>query len=815
MGRRAVGHPPSYRIHFLQELGNGSGPRATTGGMLSRLTPRRVGVLPLSALGLLAVACAHRPSSPNPERSTGTASDEPPTFFSDAKADALETIAVKVADLQGRSLDAPPLEPKRPIGPLSYSEAVRMRDWAAALRLLDATPPAEQKRPELRYLRGRLSLELGNPEAALRALENLDTEAPSFADEVTRLRAEAHFAAGQVDEVVAYFGAQSDLNSWLVAIRALVQAERWEEARERADKAVAAAMKQRSRSRRAEARALRARIAEAQGHRKQAIVDYRWLALEAPTEPAAQGAPEAVRRLDEKQRLTKQQRLQRAQALASEGRLDETERELEALEAAPGPKPQEAETLAVRAEALYRSRKDYARAAELFGRAAKLSPVRREQHLFFEANSLSRAHRDQEAIAKYESLIKLYPRGTWLDSALYNVARLRFIDGQWKKAVDSYGDYLRRRGKNGRNAPHARYELAVARLAAGQFAQAEVELGLLRSKEKSTAVASRLLELEGVAQQEQGKRAAAIATFQRVITERPLSFEALVAAARLRQMGASEPPYIAPAPADAGLPPLEVTLPDKVRRLHDIGLDAEAEEELRRHEAELRRQYGDRSGEALCLAYGQLRSARRRYQVAQFAVNWQTLAAAPGPSTAWQWECVYPQPYEKIVASAEAERELPRHLIYAVMRQESAFAATVVSPAGAVGLMQIIEPTARNIAEELAESYEAALMRAPAINVRFGAYYLRKLLDMFGGQVYLAAAAYNAGPHAASRWLHAGETLPLDVFVARIPYRETRGYVYQVMGNWARYNYLAGGPEAVPRVDLKIPAGLRASVDAY
>src|SRR5690606_23739668 len=140
----------------------------------------------------------------------------------------------------------------------------------------------------------------------------------------------------------------------------------------------------------------------------------------------------------------------------------------------------------------------------------------------------------------------------------------------------------------------------------------------------------------------------------------------------------------------------------------------------------------------------------------------------------------------------EAERELPRHLIYAVMRQESAFAATVVSPAGAVGLMQIIEPTARNIAEELAESYDAALMRAPAINVRFGACYRRKLLDMFGDRVYLAAAAYNAGPHAASRWLHAGETLPLDVFVARIPYRETRGYVYQVMGNWARYNYLAG-----------------------
>src|SRR5690606_38393513 len=122
------------------------------------------------------------------------------------------------------------------------------------------------------------------------------------------------------------------------------------------------------------------------------------------------------------------------------------------------------------------------------------------------------------------------------------------------------------------NAAHATYELAVARLAAGQFAQAEIELGLLRRKERSTAVASRLLELEGVAQQEVGKRAAAIATFERVITERPLSFEALVAAARLRQMGVAEPPYIGPPlAAAADLPPLEVKLPDKVARLHEIG----------------------------------------------------------------------------------------------------------------------------------------------------------------------------------------------------------------------------------------------------
>lgn len=799
----------------MPEFGNAKGPRATNGAMLFRLTCRWVKIFPLCVPGLLAAACANRTPSPAPEVSSAPRMEAPPPLLANAALGKLEAVPVKVADLQGRTLDLPPLEEKSPLGPLSYPEAVRLRDWPAALRLLDAAPPAEQSRPEVRYLRGRVALELGDPQAALAAVLDLEAKAPLLTAEIRQLRAEAHRAAGHADEVVAYYGTQTDPAAWLVAARSLIQAERWDEARIWADKAVAAAGKQRSLALKAEARALRARIAEAQKHRYQALVDYRWLALEAVTESAAEDAAKAIARLDPKQRLTKAQHLKRAESLASAGRLDALERELEAMKDAPGVQPTEAETTRVLAEGVYRSRRDYVRAAELFARAAKLSEVGRDRHLYFEASSLSRAHRDGEAIKKYEALIRTYPRSGWADSAQYSAARLRFIDGQWKAAVDAYANYLKRRGKNARNGESVRYEQAIARLAAGQFAQAEVELSLLRGKTRSVAVAARLLQLQGVAQQGAGKKSAAVETFRRVIEERPLSFEALAAAARLRQLGEAEPALIAPAPSDTPLAPVEIRLPEKVRLLHEVGLDLEAEEQMRAHEAEFRKEHGVRSGEALCLAYGQLRSARRRYQVANGVVPASALAVAPGPSTAWQWECVYPQPYEKVVEVAEQERGISRNLIYAVMRQESAFHPSVVSPAGAVGLMQIIDPTARQIASELDEPYEPSLMRAPAVNVRFGAYYLRKLLDMFGDQPYLAAAAYNAGPQATSRWLHAGENLPLDVFVARIPYDETRGYVYQVMSNLARYSYLAGGQDAVPRIDLEIPKGLRAPPEAY
>jgi soluble lytic murein transglycosylase len=149
------------------------------------------------------------------------------------------------------------------------------------------------------------------------------------------------------------------------------------------------------------------------------------------------------------------------------------------------------------------------------------------------------------------------------------------------------------------------------------------------------------------------------------------------------------------------------------------------------------------------------------------------------------------------------------------MREESAFNPDAISPADAVGLMQIIPPTAERIAEDLGVPYARDMLHSPRTSIAFGSYYLRRLLDRFGNQVPLALAAYNAGPQAVSRWLAAGEALPLDVWVAKIPYTETRRYVRRVMANLARYSYLHGGSEELPALALSIPKGLRAEATDY
>jgi soluble lytic murein transglycosylase len=256
-------------------------------------------------------------------------------------------------------------------------------------------------------------------------------------------------------------------------------------------------------------------------------------------------------------------------------------------------------------------------------------------------------------------------------------------------------------------------------------------------------------------------------------------------------------------------------LPDGVRALHSLGLDRDAELALIPSEAVLGGPFGARRGEALCDAYGQLGVAARRYQLAQDHVEASVLRVAVEPATRWQWECVYPRPYSAGARAVATNANLPVALLYGVMRQESAFRPEAHSGAGARGLMQLLPTTAERVAREYNEPFEPARITEPHTNLRLGARYLQKLLGTFGGNVALAAAAYNAGPVAVRRWLSNANQLPLDVFVARIPYGETLEYVERVVGNFARYEYLESGAHAVPKLTLALPAAPASADNLY
>ena len=152
------------------------------------------------------------------------------------------------------------------------------------------------------------------------------------------------------------------------------------------------------------------------------------------------------------------------------------------------------------------------------------------------------------------------------------------------------------------------------------------------------------------------------------------------------------------------------------------------------------------------------------------------------------------------VVDLGATGSIERALALAVTRQESAFNAAAVSPSGALGLMQLLPGTARDVAGRLGLPFiQDKLTRDPTYNVALGSQYLSEMLQRFGGSYELALAAYNAGPNRVARWLdtigdpRAGKIDMVD-WIEMIPLRETRNYVQRIMEGVGVYRDRLNGP---------------------
>jgi len=141
--------------------------------------------------------------------------------------------------------------------------------------------------------------------------------------------------------------------------------------------------------------------------------------------------------------------------------------------------------------------------------------------------------------------------------------------------------------------------------------------------------------------------------------------------------------------------------------------------------------------------------------------------AKPG----WWERLWYPLRYEQIVRGHARNYELDPALLAAVIYQESKFKADARSSSGAIGLMQLLPDTAQGIALHTGgTAFRVGDLYDPEINVRYGAWYLRHLMQKYGDE-RTALAAYNAGQENVDRWRRSGR---------EIQFSETRAYVDRV-----------------------------------
>ena len=189
--------------------------------------------------------------------------------------------------------------------------------------------------------------------------------------------------------------------------------------------------------------------------------------------------------------------------------------------------------------------------------------------------------------------------------------------------------------------------------------------------------------------------------------------------------------------------------------------------------------------------------SQRQQQLAVLAADqgWHRMAIdAAAKAKAWDaLDLRFPMPYQETFAHFGAVQRVPHTELMAIARRESAFYPEARSPVGARGLMQIMPATGKQVASQLGRKHSNSALYDVEHNVLLGSAYYRQLLDRFDGNRIFALAAYNAGPHRVDRWRRkSAGSVPVEVWVETIPYRETRNYVQAVLSYNVVFQYLQG-----------------------
>lgn len=676
----------------------------------------------------------------------------------------------------------------------AYVALNRARRFSEARSLLQGLAPEQAKLPSYRFVNAYLATQTGDAERALSLLAGGIPELESLTSDIAWIRARAQLQTRDALTGANWLATNGSRESWLDAARTLSRLGAREATLEAIDKGLASLRDRRgyrADATQAEYRWLRVQLQR--GSEPAPTDDLRWLALESPWFRPAQA--DVATAIDASTLpLDATQQLRRLRQLAECGCLERLDSELTRFR--PGnPLLSEAAAAYLRGRVRQMARREQVEGANLLARAADLNVDEATRVRIDAARLYVREGQVELAVRQYEHVARQSSERKQ-EAELY-LARALSTLGQLRRGIDQFSRFVTRftRGTLRRIAENER---AYAYLALGEQARAYTELKRLAAASEGRDANPMALQLAGLAASELGNRGAAVEHWQAVVRAAPLTLAAAFASARLRRMNAEVPTSHAELEPGADLPlvrtmapPLEgelETLPRRVNQLLAFGLDEMAARALR---SEPTRSSPKRSNEveSSCREWARIAYGEQGFVSSRKIRGSFDTAERITEASRWRWECRFPRPYAAIVTEFEREFRLPEDLLFAIMRQESGFDPEVVSPAGAVGLMQLLPRTAQRIAEEIQQTGDIRL-EEPRTSLRLGAAYFRRLLDFFDQNLVLAIAAYNAGPAAVSLWLkHAGHP-SVELFAARIPYAETQKYVERVMANLLVYRHL-------------------------
>lgn len=197
------------------------------------------------------------------------------------------------------------------------------------------------------------------------------------------------------------------------------------------------------------------------------------------------------------------------------------------------------------------------------------------------------------------------------------------------------------------------------------------------------------------------------------------------------------------------------------------------------------------------------------YPSSHWIGRWHTIdyrRAWPNGDNALRWRLAYPLAYWDLLQEFAGQYTYPAHLQMAIVREESAFDPARESYANAVGLTQMIFPTAIDHSKDSGIVVTRENLQHPVKNVTIGSHFLESLQQAFEGRVGLMVPGYNAGRARVRSWIRGRHRYDLDEFIERIRGDQARRYTKRVLGSFFTYRYLSDG--TVPKVRNQVPRRL-------
>jgi soluble lytic murein transglycosylase len=434
----------------------------------------------------------------------------------------------------------------------------------------------------------------------------------------------------------------------------------------------------------------------------------------------------------------------------------------------------------------------------------------RARAMYFLGSSRSIAE-PASAAQTYEALAREFPKHAFADDALFYAADLHFRNGQTDRAVELLSrvanDY-----PEGDFAAESLFKLFWIHRDRSEQGPALEILDQIESRygnteesyerERARYWRARVLEESGAPSQ-------AADLLEALASEHPATYYGLLARIRLSQLDRARAErvlrkIVAPSESGPVWPLFAGPMGDDPHFLAAVELlrlgfpEPVSTELLAVDRARLSRQ----SVRLLVEVIAASGDARAAHSVARASLR-ADLSGKIRRESLFIWQIAYPNAFHDVVERHCRDANIDPYLLQALIREESALDPRAFSWAGALGLSQLMLPTAQGIARTLNISgVTQESLLDPDLNLRLGSWYLGMLLKRFEGNKAEALAAYNAGATVVRLWRSSRTHQDLDAWIEEIPIAETRSYVKRVMRSYNTYKLLYGGSESVQTVSL-------------